>query len=76
MPIPICLRLFTHLARRPCSFALAKAGKSMEARIAMIAITTSNSMSVNAPDRDRRGIMRASSKNSGNSARPFYSPLS
>jgi len=31
--------------------ALASAGRNIEARIAMLAITTSNSMSVNAPDK-------------------------
>jgi hypothetical protein len=41
-----------HFARLPFSFALDNAGKSMEARIAMMAITTNSSISVNATARD------------------------
>src|SRR5687768_5941313 len=36
-----------HLALRPCSFAFASPGNNNDARIAMIAITTSNSINVN-----------------------------
>src|SRR5689334_16276449 len=36
-----------HLDRLPFSFAVASAGNSIEAKMAMIAITTSNSISVN-----------------------------
>ena len=43
---PTCFRLELQLARRAASRALAKAGKRIAARIAIIAITTSNSMSV------------------------------
>src|ERR1700722_14798902 len=43
---PHCLRLFRQVVRLAFSFALARAGRSSEARIAMMAITTSNSMSV------------------------------
>src|SRR6478736_6623850 len=43
-----CRRLFRHWMRRAFSLALANAGNNIAARIAMIAITTSNSMSVNA----------------------------
>src|SRR5579863_548712 len=45
-----CLRLFTHWM--PCAFcfALDKAGKSIAAKIAIMAMTTSNSIKVN-PDR-------------------------
>jgi len=42
-PVPIAL-----------AFALPNAGRSMPAKIAMIAITTSNSMRVNAAERTRR----------------------
>src|SRR5437899_10659722 len=37
-----------HFAHRPRSFALASAGNSIAARIAIMAITTSNSIKVNA----------------------------
>jgi hypothetical protein len=43
---PICLRLFWHLARAAASRTFWTAGSSRPMRIAMIAITTSNSMSV------------------------------
>jgi hypothetical protein len=39
--------LFRQLAPNALPLALAKAGKSMPAKIAMMAITTSNSISVN-----------------------------
>jgi hypothetical protein len=41
----------------PVAFALAllRAGKSMAARIAMMAMTTNNSINVNAPREDRLG---------------------
>ena len=45
-PIPICFKLFVHEARYAFCFADAWAGSSIAARIAMIAITTSSSMSV------------------------------
>src|SRR5688572_20679288 len=45
-----CLRLFTHAMRFALSLLEASAGRSNPARIAMIAITTSNSMSVNADE--------------------------
>src|SRR5262245_43956010 len=48
LPKAICLQLFRHEMRFPFSFARAKAGKSIPARIAMMAITTSNSINVNA----------------------------
>ena len=40
--------LFTHAMRLPASFARLSAGISMAARMAIMAMTTSNSMSVNA----------------------------
>src|SRR6266540_4592283 len=46
---PICLRLLTQLMRWARALALAKAGRSRPARMAMMAITTSNSISVKAP---------------------------
>src|SRR5687768_2091958 len=42
----ICLLLLTHATPLAFSFARLKAGRSIAARIAMIAITTSSSMSV------------------------------
>src|SRR5262245_32294554 len=54
MNSPICRKLFRQLTRRPFSFALAKAGNNIAARIAMIAMTTSNSISVNAVAPRRR----------------------
>src|SRR5688500_18738418 len=44
--IPCCLRLETHLIFCAFSLALASAGSSMLARMAMIAMTTSNSIRV------------------------------
>jgi hypothetical protein len=50
---PNCLRLEIQLAS--CAFSLDRdnAGSNIEARIAMIAITTNNSISVNADSRRR-----------------------
>src|SRR5262245_16208107 len=50
-PMPSCLRLLVHLARAAASRTFWTAGNKRPMRIAMIAITTSNSISVNA---DRR----------------------
>jgi len=47
-PIPNCFRLFVHLARAAASRTFCTAGRSRPMRIAMIAITTSSSISVNA----------------------------
>src|SRR5207237_26391 len=46
--MPICLRLLVHLERAAASRTFWTAGSSNPMRIAMIAITTSSSMSVNA----------------------------
>src|SRR5262245_46755796 len=46
MPRPICFRLLTHCIRRAASRAACTAGNKSAIRTAMIAITTSNSMSV------------------------------
>lgn len=46
--MPICLRLERQLVRRALSLALAKTGKRMEARMAIIAIVTKSSIKVNA----------------------------
>ena len=43
---PICLRLFLHCVETACDLALTKAGRSMAARMAMMAMTTSNSINV------------------------------
>src|SRR5262245_23176489 len=56
--------LFTQLVRMPAYFALAKAGRSSDARIAMTAMTTSSSMSVK-PEAARR--------ESGESAKAVWS---
>src|SRR5262249_41642435 len=49
MARPSCLVLLAHLIWMALDFALASAGNSNAARIAMIAMTTSSSMRVNAP---------------------------
>src|SRR5262249_32884291 len=46
--IPICLRLLEHLARAAASRTFWTAGKSRPIRMAMMAITTRSSISVNA----------------------------
>src|SRR5438445_170871 len=46
MAVPICLRLFRQADLRAASRALAKTGKRMAARMAMMAMTTSSSISV------------------------------
>src|SRR5437763_16515590 len=51
----ICVRLFWHWARAAASRTFWTAGRSSTIRIAMIAITTNNSISVN-PARRRRRI--------------------
>src|SRR5581483_4279523 len=48
IPMPTCRRLELHEIVQARCFALLNAGNNMAARIAMMAITTSNSMSVNA----------------------------
>lgn len=50
MPAPKdnCLRLLMHLALWALNFALDSAGNNMAARMAIIAITTSNSIKVKA----------------------------
>src|SRR3954447_17001493 len=47
MARPICFRLFTHCARRAASRAACTAGNSSAINTAMMAMTTSSSMSVN-----------------------------
>src|SRR5688572_5172911 len=46
--MPICRSLFRHLVWCALAFARAKAGNSIDARIAMMAMTTSSSIKVNA----------------------------
>src|SRR5207244_4422143 len=53
MANPSCRRLFRQAMRRAFSFARPRAGRSSAARIAMMAITTSNSISVK-PSRRRQ----------------------
>ena len=47
-PKPICLRLLRHTTEAPRCLARLSAGKSIPAKIAIIAMTTSNSIKVNA----------------------------
>lgn len=54
MPTPICLKLLRHWVRLASSFRPAKASSSRAARIAIIAMTNSNSMSVNVKIADCR----------------------
>jgi hypothetical protein len=49
--VPICFKLLVQDIARALSRALDKAGSSIAAKIAMIAITTSNSMRVNEKNR-------------------------
>ena len=49
---PICFKPLTQLIRWALDFALASAGRSNPARMAIMAITTSSSMSVKAFDFD------------------------
>src|SRR6478609_5291341 len=46
MARPICLRLFAHLMRAAASRTFCTAGRSRPIRIAMMALTTSSSISV------------------------------
>src|SRR5579871_5958014 len=54
--VPICFMLETQEMVRACSRALAKTGNRIAARIAMIAITTSSSISVK-PDLREQGLL-------------------
>jgi hypothetical protein len=56
MPIPICRKLLMHRASCPRSFPAASDGNSMLAKIPMIEITTSNSISVNPRARFKFGL--------------------
>src|ERR1035441_8196507 len=56
-PIWSCLRLLTQLIPWAFALALARAGKSKAARMAMIAMTTSNSISVNPANRQIRTLL-------------------
>jgi hypothetical protein len=47
MAKPICRKLLVQVAALARSLALLRAGKSIPARIAMMAITTNNSIKVN-----------------------------
>src|SRR5438105_10745522 len=48
MAKPHCLRLLAHMVLTAFALAVANAGSSMAARMAIIAITTNNSINVNA----------------------------
>ena len=52
VPMEICRRLLIQAACCPLALAVARAGKSMPAKMAMMAMTTSNSMRVNPEWRD------------------------
>jgi hypothetical protein len=58
MPAPICLRLLTHFAVFALAGSPLMAGKSRVARIAMMAMTTRSSTSVN-PHREQADSMDA-----------------
>src|SRR5438552_734920 len=53
MAMPSCFRLFTHWARRAAARAAWTAGRSRAMRTAMMAMTTSSSISVNPRTRER-----------------------
>src|SRR5437773_12552807 len=55
---PVCLRLLVQLIRCARALARASAGNNMAARMAMIAMTTNNSMRVKAPILLRRFFIR------------------
>jgi hypothetical protein len=55
IPSPICFRFDAQDDRRAFSRARAKTGNRIAARIAIIAMTTSNSIKVN-PRLDKRGV--------------------
>ena len=57
MAMPIWRKLLLHAADLPASLACDSAGKSMAAKIAMMAMTTNNSMSVNAEQRGLIGFV-------------------
>src|SRR5262245_3452325 len=59
--IPSCLRLFWHFTRSAASRTFCTAGNSRPIRTAMMAITTSSSMRVNAAPRNDLDIFRPSS---------------
>src|SRR6266571_1106160 len=63
--MPICLWLLKQLMVLAFCFALVKAGSNIAARIAIIAITPSSSISVN--DRVRQRFAAASGSGKGNS---------
>src|SRR5437867_76834 len=56
MPIPICFRWLAQVIRLARSFARDKAGNSIAARMAMMAITTSSSINVK-PRADGRFLL-------------------
>ena len=56
MAIPSWRRLLRHLVRLALSLALLNAGKSIAAKMAMMAMTTSSSIKVNPLEADARFI--------------------
>src|SRR5688500_6107021 len=74
----ICFMLFRQYILCPFAFAFASAGKSMPARMAMIAMTTSNSIRVKAANRFSDFFVRItwvpSYINSLNRCHPGFSP--
>src|SRR6185436_21192679 len=68
---PICLLLLTHAIPFALPLALDSAGSSIAARIAMIAITTSNSISVKPFARFPTGRLRARSFTGSGHLQPF-----
>src|SRR5215813_7156542 len=68
--MPICLRLFWHCRRAAASRTACTAGSSRPIRTAMMAMTTSNSMSVNAGRRSAR----SEAKGKDDALRMIFSP--
>src|SRR5262249_58510004 len=66
---PNCLRLLTHWARRAASRAAWTAGRSRAMRTAMIAITTSSSISVKPSRRRQADVMTGAPKDSDGNER-------
>ena len=54
-PKTTCFKLLKHWMRLALFLAAAKAGSNIAAKMAMMAMTTSNSIRVNPPKRRRRG---------------------
>src|SRR6266478_4392460 len=72
--MPTCFKLLRHWIRLARSLALARAGNSIAARMAMMAITTKSSISVK-PRRPDEGILPAKRAASKRTPRPVPRPF-